>query len=148
MLDPELSYAFVSMRKGKAICGMTVRKASRIEVEAETFFLGPCDPIMKMAGFNFIAIHFHTAIFAVASMQVEPVFTRNQQQCFINISPKLSWVACLAGIMTCDGQPASEGLSGRLFQMLKTTNVVPLPTVKGNGNTRQRRQCLVSIYAD
>ena len=52
MLDPELSYAFVSMRKGKAICGMTVRKASRIEVEAETFFLGPCDPIMKMAGFN------------------------------------------------------------------------------------------------
>src|ERR1035437_6099255 len=133
MLDPELSNAFIRVRQREAIGGFWMREAGRVEVEAESVFLRPRNPVLEMLRRNFVAVNFLAAELAVERVQIQTMFSGSERIRFFQIGAKFVRRARFAGIISGGDESAAQ----RAAEIFKSAHVIALPAVQRDGNLRK-----------
>ena len=90
------------MRQGETVGGFRVREIGRIEVQAEATRPGPGNPVLEIAGFDLVAVHFPAAELTIESVEVEPVFAGNQRERLFEVGAKFVGGARFARIIAGD----------------------------------------------
>ena len=114
------------MRQRKTVRGFRMGKAGGIEIQTQSIFPGPGNPVFEMTGFDGVAIYFLAAEFAIKCVQIQPVPAGNECQGLFQISAEFIRRACLARVIAGDGEPAAEPLA----EVFKATHIVALPAVQ------------------
>ena len=144
MLDPELPDGLARMRQRETVGGFRMRKAGRIEVQADAVLPGPGDPVPEMARRDFITVHFFAVEFTVGRVQVQAVSARNEGKDLLHVGPEFFRCAGFAGITAGGDQAAAQGRAG----IFKPADVITLPAMEGNRDACQRLQRRVNLHAD
>ena len=117
------------MSEGATIARERMREVGRVEIHAEPARLRPVHPALELRDGVGVAIHLPTREFRIAGVEIEPVAAGQQRKRLIQIGAEFIGRAGFAGIVACDGEPAAW-FAARIF---KTSHIVALPAVEGNG---------------
>ncbi len=109
-----------------------MRKAGRVEIEAELTLFRPAHPVSEVLRFNFIAIHRFVA-FKIDGVQVEAFRAGDQPQRQIHVGAQFVGVARASRIVAGGLNAAGQ----RALRVFKAAHVVALPAVHGNRNLIQ-----------
>ena len=92
---------------------------------------------------DLVAIHIFSAELAVECVEVQAMFAWYEGKCFIKIRAEFIWGAGFSWVISCNRDPATESFAVGF----KSTNVIALPAVERNWNTREFLHDRICIYA-
>ena len=143
MIDPEAADPLIAMRKRETVRGFLMRKKRRIKIQPQATRPGPRNPLAEMPRSQRIAIHALPICLGIARVQIQAVLSGNQRKGFVDVRPQFNRRTRFAGMVAGDGQPASEFDAG----VLKSADVIALPTVQRDRHLRQRGHRRVDVHA-
>src|SRR5208283_1089030 len=101
------------------------------------------NPALKMSRIESIALHLFPSGLGVAGVQVQPGGAGNHRERLVQIKAELVGIAGLARIVPGDRKAAAECFA----TVLKTADVITLPTVQRDRNRTQLRKGGIDVHA-
>ena len=140
MADPVISDLFVGGGEGETALDHRVREEGGVEIDSEISFLCVFDPLIKILGLCVISFDLFIGD-CIYCVEIDALFAGHASESYIKISHKLLGSGCLAGIVTGNLNTARE-----CSIALKSVDIIALPAMNGNGNTRKLVKSCLGIH--
>src|ERR1017187_10514640 len=142
VIDPELPHYRIGVTQCRLFT-QRVRETGRIEVQSQLVGLRPLYPLLEMARFNCIALDRRVRL-EIDCVEIEPLPACNLRQHHFKIGAQFIGIAGTAGIVAA-GLDSPCKISVRI---LKSADVIALPTVNGDGNLIEPLKGTRSVHSN